>query len=158
MFRNTAGVVVAVLLAGGGVANAATGSVTDPKGDYPDIVKLSYNNGSSKVTMTMTYVGAHPQNESFYMEWGKAGKRYQVFNSPSAGIRELRYYGGTNAAAKRTTCSGLRLTQPSATSTKVIIPRRCLPKAADKLRFQGIATEGLTSSDETKVSKALARG
>jgi hypothetical protein len=158
MFRKTAGVVVAALLAGGGVANAATGSLTDPKGDYPDIVKLSYSNGSSKVTMTMTYAGAHPQNESFYMEWGKTGKRYQVFNSPSASIRELRYYGGTNAAAKRTTCSGLRLTQPSATSTKVIIPRRCLTKAADKLRFQGIATEGLTSSDETKVSKALARG
>ncbi len=87
MFRRTAGVVVAALLVGSGVANAATGSLTDPKGDYPDIVKLSFSNGSSKVTMTMTYAGAHPQNESFYMEWGKAGKRYQVFNNPSASIR-----------------------------------------------------------------------
>ena len=158
MFRTTAGLVVAALLAGGGVANAATGSLTDPKGDYPDIVELSYDNGSSKVTMTMTYAGAHPQNVSFYMNWGKAGKRYQVFDSPSARIRELRYYGGTHAAAKRTTCSGLRVTRPSATSTKVVIPRRCLTKAADRLRFQGIATEGLASSDETKVSKAVARG
>jgi hypothetical protein len=158
MFRTTAGVVVAALMAGGGVANAATGSLTDPKGDYPDIVKLSYGNGSSKVTMTMTYADTHPQNESFYMAWGKTGKRYQVFNSPSASIRELRYYGGTNAAVKRITCSGLRVTQPSATSTKVVIPRGCLTKAADRLRFQGIATEGLSSSDQTKVSKAVARG
>jgi hypothetical protein len=148
----------AALLAGGGVANAATGSLTDPEGDFPDIVNLSYDNGSSKVTMTMTYAGARPQNESFYMEWGRTGQRYQVFNSPSASIRELRYYGGTKAAAKRTTCSGLRVTQPSATSTKVVIPRSCLTKAADSLRFQGVATVGLASSDETKVSKVVARG
>jgi hypothetical protein len=158
MFRKTAGFAVAALLAGGGVANAATGSLTDPKGDFPDIVKLSYGNGSSKVTMTMTYTGARPQNESFYLTWGTKRQRYQVFNSPSAGIRELRYYRARNAAAKRIGCSGLRLTQPSAKSTRVVIPRGCLPKAADKLRFQGIATEGLMSSDETKLSKAVARG
>jgi hypothetical protein len=158
MFRKTALVAVATLLAGGGVAAAATGSLTDPKGDFPDIVKLSYGNGSSKVTMTMTYAGARPQNESFYLKWGTKGKRYQVFNSPSASIRELRYYGGTNASAKRIGCSGLRLSHPSALSTKVVVPRGCLKQAADKLRFQGIATEGLSLSDETKVSKAVARG
>ena len=158
MFSRAAGIAVAVLLAGGGVANAATGSLTDPKGDFPDIVKLSYSNGSSKVKMTMTYAGARPQNESFYLKWGTAGKRYQVFISPSASISELRYYGATNAPVKAIACSGLRVTQPSATSTKTVIPRSCLKKAADKLRFQGIATEGVASSDETKVSKAVARG
>jgi hypothetical protein len=158
MFRKTAGLAVAALLAGGGVATASTGSLTDPKGDFPDIVKLSYGNGSSKVTMTMTYAGARPQNESFYLKWGTTGKRYQVFNSPSAGIRELRYYRGENASPKHIDCSGLRVTQPSAKSTKVAIPRRCLTKAADKLRFQGIATEGLMSSDETKLSRSVARG
>jgi hypothetical protein len=108
--------------------------------------------------MTMTYAGARPQNESFYMAWGTTGQRYQVFNSPSASIRELRYYSGKNAPAKRTTCSGLRVTQPTATSTRVVIPRSCLTKAPGSLRFQGVATVGLASSDETKVSKALARG
>ncbi len=158
MFSRAAGIAVAVLLTGGGVASADTGSLTDAKGDFPDIVKLSYNNGASKVKMTMTYAGARAQNESFYLKWGKAGKRYQVFISPSAGISELRYYGGTNAPVKTIDCSGLRVTQPSATSTKTVIPRSCLKKAADKLRFQGIATEGLTSADETKTSKAVARG
>jgi hypothetical protein len=158
MFSRGAGIAVAALLAGGGVANAATGSLADPKGDFPDIVKLSYSNGSSKVKMTMTYLDARPQNESFYLKWGTAGKRYQVFNSPSAGISQLRYYGGTNAQFKAIACSGLSVTEPSGTSTKVVIPRSCLPKAADKLRFQGIATEGVASSDETKVSKAVARG
>ena len=158
MFHKTAGVAVAALLAAGGVANAATGSLTDPTGDFPDIVKLSYTNGPSKVTMKMTYAGTRAQNESFYLKWGTAGKRYQVFNSPSASIRELRYYGGTNASARRTACGGMTVTYPSANTTKVVIPRSCLKKAADKLRFQGIATEGLSSSDETKVSKAVARG
>ena len=158
MFSRGAGIAVAVLLAGGGVANAATGSLTDPKGDFPDIVKLSYSNGSSKVKMTMTYADARPQNESFYLTWGTAGKRYQVFISPSAGISQLRYHGGTNTPFKAVACSGLSVTQPSATSTKAVIPRSCLKKAADKLRFQGIATEGIASSDETKLSKAVARG
>ena len=90
MFPRAAGLAVAVLLAGGGVATAATGSLTDPRGDFPDIVKLSYSNAASKVKLTMTYAEVHPQNESFYLKWGKAGKRYQVFNSPLAGISELR--------------------------------------------------------------------
>ena len=158
MFHKSAGLAVAVLLAGGGIATAATGSLTDPEGDFPDIVKLSYGNGPSKVTMKLTYAGARPQNESFYLKWGTAGKRYQVFNSPSASISELRYYRGANAPVKQIDCSGLRVTQPTGASTKVVIPRRCLTKAADKLRFQGIATEGLSSSDETKVSKAVPRG
>jgi len=158
MVRKTACIAVAALFAGGGAANAATGSLTDPEGDFPDIVKLSYGNGSGKVTMKMSYADARPQNESFYLKWGTAGKRYQVFNSPSAGIRELRYYSSANASAKRIDCGGLKVTEPSALTTKVVIPRSCLKKAADKLRFQGIATEGLMSSDETKVSKAVARG
>jgi hypothetical protein len=158
MFPRAAGIAVAVLLAGGGVAGAATGSLTDPTGDFPDIVKLAYSNGSSKVKMTLTYADNRAQNESFYLKWGTAGKRYQVFVSPSAGISELRYYGGTDAQFKAIPCSGLSVTQPSATSTKAVIPRTCLKKAADKLRFQGIATEGVASSDETKVSRAVARG
>jgi hypothetical protein len=158
VFRKTAGVAVAALLAGGGVASAATGSLTDPKGDFPDIVKLSYSNGASKVTMAMTYAGARPQNESFYLKWGTSGARYQVFSSPSASMRELRYYRAANASPKRIACGGLRVTQPSAKSTKVVIPRGCLTKAADKLRFQGIATVGVMSSDQTRVSKAVARG
>ena len=158
MLHKTAGFAVAALLAGGGVAHAASGSLTDPQGDFPDIVKLSYTNGPSKVTMKLTYASAHPQNESFYLKWGTAGKRSQVFNSPSASIQELRYYSATTASAKKTACSGLKVTEPSAISTKVVIPRSCLKKAADKLRFQGIATEGLSLSDQTKVSKAVARG
>lgn len=158
MFHKAAILAVAALSVGGGVASAATGSLTDRKGDFPDIVKLSYRNDSSEVTMTMTYAGGRPQNESFYLKWGTAGQRYQVFNSSSASIRELRYYRGTNASAKHIDCRGLRVAHPSARSTKVVVPRSCLRKAADRLRFQGVATEGLMASDETKVSKAVARG
>jgi len=40
----------------------------------------------------------------------------------------------------------------------VIIPRSCLKRAPDKLKFQGIATEGLANADETEITKAIARG
>jgi hypothetical protein len=158
MLCKLASLAIAALLAGGGVAHAASGSLTDAKGDYPDVVKLSYANAASKVVMTMTYSGDHPQNESFYVRWGTSGRSYQVFNSPSAGLRELRYYRGIDASPKRIVCGGLGVKQPSATTTKVVIPRSCLTKAPDRIRFQGIATEGLSSADETKVSKAVARG
>lgn len=152
MFSKAAGIALVSLLVGAASAHAASGSLNDPRGDYPDIVKLAYNNAQSKVVMTMTYAGGHAQNESFYMRWGKRGKHYQVFASPSAGLEELRFSGETVA------CKKLSVKRPSAVKTKVVVPRSCLKKAPDKLRFQGIATEGLFSADETKVSKKIARG
>lgn len=150
--------IVASLLVLSTSAYADSGSLTDPKGDSPDIVKLRYDNGASKVTMTMTYAGSRAQNESFYLRWGSAGRSYQVFNSPSAGLKQLRYYASSSAATKTITCSGLTVRQPTSTSTSVTIPRSCLTKAPNALRFQGIATEGLSSSDQTKVSTSTARG
>lgn len=141
-------------------AFADSGSINDAKGDYPDIVKLAYRNGDSSVRMTMTYTNlADAQNESFYLHWGTAGKRYQVFESASAGIRELRFYSGSTAAGRPVTCDGLRVVHRGAYErTTVVIPRSCIPKAANTLRFQGVATAGLTSSDETKKSPRTARG
>ncbi len=156
-----AGVATAALcLMGASPALADSGSVIDAKGDYPDIVKLAYRNGASSVAMTMTYASsADAQNESFYLHWGTAGKRYQVFESRSAGIRELRFYSGSNAAARPVTCAGLRVVHRDAyEATKVVIPRSCITKAANALRFQGVATAGLSSSDETKKSPRTARG
>lgn len=104
--------------------------------------------------MKLTYNGQAAQNESFYMRWGSEDEAYQVFSSPSAGIEELRFYG----KGKAVECDGLKVRRPSKDVTKAVIPRDCLDKAPDKLRFQGIATEGLSSSDETKISKAIRRG
>jgi hypothetical protein len=155
MIGKAAGVVLIGLLTGSAAAYAASGSLSDPKGDSPDIVKLAYDNARSKVFMTMTYGSFRPQNESFYMRWGTRDRHYQVFvTRTSGGTKELRYSG----AEKKVTCGGLLVKHPTSRSTKVVIPRSCLSKAPDKLRFQGIATEGLFSMDETKVSKAIARG
>jgi hypothetical protein len=153
MLRKLAGVGLAVLVAGSTAAYADSGSLNDPRGDFPDIVKLRYNNADGKVVMKMTYAGTRAQNESFYMRWGKgASKYYQVFVSESAGMEELRLNGD------KVKCARLAVKRPSELTTKVVVPRKCLKKAPDKLRFQGIATEGLFSADETKVSKAVARG
>jgi hypothetical protein len=109
--------------------------------------------------MTITYNGDTAQNEGFWMRWGSKGKSYQVFSSPSVGINQLRYYSGKDAAPTIVGCKGLRIKRRYPPySTSATIPRSCLAKAPDKLRFQGIATEGTSSIDETKVSKAIARG
>ena len=152
MFRKEAGAALLALLSCTATAYAASGSINDPKGDLPDIVKLAYNNGNTKVAMTMTYATFHPQNESFYMRWGTGTKRYyQVFLG--GGFNQLRDQHGTMVV-----CKGLTVKYPTKLSTKVIVPRSCVKKAPDKLRFQGIATEGLNNRDETKISKAVARG
>lgn len=159
MLRGTSAFAIAVsVFAVSATAQADSGSLIDPKGDYPDIIKVTYNNAASKVTMTMTYSGARAQNESFYLRWGSAGKSYQVFNSPSARIKELRYYASASAATKKITCSGLVVRRVTSSSTSVTIPRTCLAKAPNALRFQGIATEGVSSADQTKISKLTARG
>jgi hypothetical protein len=153
MFRKTAAIALVSALALSATAYAAKDSLSDPKGDYPDIVKLNYNNADEKVVMKLSYNGQAAQNESFYMHWGD-DESYQVFASPSADIQELRYHG----KGKAVKCDGLKVKRPSNDVTKAIVPRDCLNKAPDKLRFQGIATEGLYSVDETKISKAIKRG
>jgi hypothetical protein len=160
VLRSGCALVVAVtfMLLSGPAAHAAAGTITDPRGDGdPDIVKVTYSNAKSQIKMSMTYADISlAQNESFYLRWG-AGKSYQVFNSN--GLRELRYYASKNAASKRVACAGLKVARQTAKdTTAVTIPRSCLKKAPDKVRFQGIATMGLSLKDETKTSKLIARG
>ncbi|MDQ1618550.1 MAG: hypothetical protein QOE19_1119 [Actinomycetota bacterium] len=160
VLRSSCALVVAVtfMLLSGPAAHAAAGTITDPRGDGdPDIVKVTYSNARSQIKMSMTYADISlAQNESFYLRWG-TGKSYQVFNSN--GLRELRYYSSKNAATKRVACAGLKVARQTAKdTTAVTIPRSCLKKAPDKVRFQGIATMGLSSKDETKTSKLIARG
>lgn len=132
---------------------AASGFVTDAAGDFPDIRRLAYSNAATTVVMTMRYASlAEAQNESFYIRWGTSAN-YQVFNSPSAGLRELRFNG------TRVRCADLRVTRlPDIQSTRVVVPRTCLSRAPDRLKFQGIATAGLHSVDETVVSPWVRRG
>ena len=134
-------------------AGAASGSLGDAAGDYPDIRRLSYSNATGQVVMTMRHTSLEDaQNQSFYIRWGTAAS-YQVFVSPSAGLKELRFN------STRKACAGLRVsTLPASQSTRVVVPRGCLPKAPSRLKFQGIATAGLYSVDETAVSPWVRRG
>jgi hypothetical protein len=145
------GTALITLLTGGATALADKGKISDPKGDLPDIIQLAYNNGDSKVKMKMTYKDFRAQNESFYMRWGTDDDNYQVFIGAGVG-EELRLNG------KSVKCDELRVSTPDDVTTKVVVPRTCLKKAPDKLRFQGIATEGLSNFDETKTTKAIKRG
>jgi hypothetical protein len=147
-----------LLLTAAPAAQAATGRVTDPHGDFPDIWRLDYSNAQHKVVMTMKFASlADAQNESFYIQWGTA-KKYQVFYSPSADITELRFFRDADTF-RSVACGGLQVTDNAdANTTKAVVPRSCLSKAPDRLRFKGIATQGSTLSDETRVSPFTARG
>jgi hypothetical protein len=91
------------------------------------------------------------QNQSFYIKWKT--KDYQVFYSASAGMKELRFNG------KKVRCKELRVKPlPDVESTRVVVPRSCIPKAPNALKFQGVATAGVFSVDETAVSAKVARG
>ena len=156
MLRRTSLVALLVAVVGGLLAPsaiAAGGSVTDATGDLPDITRLSYKNGQRQVVMTMRYADIDlAQNESFYIKWGKPAS-YQVFNSTSAELRELRYNG------RKVRCVGLKVNRDVSTdSTRVVVPVRCLSKAPARVKFQGIATMGLTNSDQTKLSPWVRRG
>jgi hypothetical protein len=119
--------------------------------DFPDVVRLAWNNAQNRVVMKMTYAEFRAQNESFYMRFGR--NSYQVFVSSGVGIEQLRYNGNPRA------CDGLRVRYAAAAvRTTVVVPRSCLRRAPDRLRFQGIATEGLASADETRISGRIARG
>ena len=67
-------------------AMAASGHITDPSGELPDILRLNYSNAPGKVVMTLKFANvADAQNRGFWIQWGEPQK-YQVFDSPSAAI------------------------------------------------------------------------
>ena len=148
----------ALLLLSAPQAVAASGQITDPGGDLPDITRLNYSNAQGKVVMTLKFASvADAQNRSFYIQWGQPQK-YQVFDSPSAAISELRFHRANGTFAK-VACAGLQVTEDAGTNTvRAVVPRSCLPKAPDRVRFKGIATQGLSLSDQTKVSPLVNRG
>jgi len=139
-------------------AMAASGHITDPSGELPDILRLNYSNAQGKVVMTLKFASVEDaQNRGFWIQWGEPQK-YQVFDSPSAAISELRFHRANGTFAK-VACTGLNVTEDATTNTvKAVVPRSCLPKAPNQVRFKGIATMGLTEKDETKVSPLMKRG
>ena len=148
----------ALLLLSAPPAMAASGQLTDPSGDLPDITRLNYSNAQGKVVMKLKFASvADAQNRSFWIQWGQPEK-YQVFDSPSAAISELRFRAANGTIAK-VACDGLKVTEDAGTNTvKAVVPRSCLPKAHDRVRFKGIATLGRDLLDETKLSPFVDRG
>jgi hypothetical protein len=142
-------------------AQAAKGSITDRGGDNVDIVKLSYNNAKSKVTLTTKYADSSTaQVEFFAITWAGPNKGYGVVSSAVTGDRELVYSKNKSDEGTTIACKGLNVKRNArANTTKVIVPRTCLTKAPDKLRFQaGALNVQDGGSDETKRTKKVKRG
>ena len=138
-------------------AFAASGSLTDP--DDPsiaDVLRLGYDNRANKVVMKMSYDAHRPQVENFYVKWGTAGKYYKL--QRSAGNGTTLWFSNGSGESKRA-CAGDKVTHNADTVVSTaVIPRSCMPRARDKVKFQGVVTEGLFDSDQTKTSPGVARG
>lgn len=159
LFQSTIGTVFGVLALAAPPAVAETGHIADPAGDFPDIRRLDYNNAQAKVTLTLTFDDSSAaQNQSFYLQWGQP-KRYQVFFSPGVDITELRFYRSATAVPRTVACPGLRVTEDAGDeTTKAVIPRTCIDKAPDTLRFKANSNAGVGLEDITKLSPKVKRG
>lgn len=148
-------VAIAVLIAATS-AHAASGSLTDPDDEsLADVLKLSYANKDNKAVIKMTYDGYRPQVENFYVSWGTQGKYYKLQSSPNG--TSLWFNNGSSESEKA--CGDDKVSHDSETFVSTgVIPRSCIPKAPDRVKFQGIVTEGLFESDQTAVSARVARG
>jgi hypothetical protein len=93
--------------------------------------------------------------ENFYVKWGTAGKYYKLQRSPSG--TTLWFNNGSSESEK--SCSNAEVSHNSDTFVSTgVIPRSCMSRAPDKVKFQGVVTEGLFDHDQTKTSAGVARG
>lgn len=134
----------------------ASGSLSDPDDDsLADVLRLSYANQNRKAVIRMEYDGHRPQVENFYVRWGTSGKYYKLQRGPNG--TSLWYSNGSGESER--TCDDARVRHDGDTFVSAgTVPRSCLPQAPDKVKFQGIATEGLFSSDRTRISPRVDRG
>ncbi len=153
------GMVVGVL-ALAAPAGAAVTSVTDAKGDYPDILKLTLDNQQSKVVLKMKYDNVKDvMVDTFYIKWGDATHyRLNLGNYDSDDQLEKRLSLSTNDGDKEKSCSDMSAKRISDTDiTKFTVARDCLPKAPNKIFAKGVA-KGMFSVDETKNTDKVDRG
>ena len=83
-----------------------------------------------------------------YVEIGKGSVEVQTAHASETTV----LVSGSHADEVTVTHDG------DALVSRVVVPRSCLPRAPDRLRFRGIATEGLFASDQTRLSAAIDRG
>jgi hypothetical protein len=136
---------------------AASGAINDPDDtSLADVLRLAYANNSGKVVMRMTYDGFRPQVENFYVKWGTSGRAYKLQHSEANGTT-LWYDNGSSEGQRA--CDGAVVAYDADRFvSKAVIPRSCMPRARDRVKFQGIVTEGLFESDATRTSTGVARG
>ena len=136
-------------------AFGASGSMDDPDDvALADVLKLSYSNKDAKAVMKLAYDDYRPQVENFYVKWG-TDKYYKLQHSTNG--TSLWYFNGTEESEKA--CNGDRVSHNEDTFVSTgTIPRSCMSHAPRKVKFQGIVTEGLFDSDQTRTSALVRKG
>ena len=137
-------------------AFGASGSLNDPDDNtLADVLRLSYANKEDKVVVRMSYDDYRPQVENFYVKWGTSGRYYKLQRSTNG--TSLWYSNGSEESER--SCAGDRVRHDDETFVSTgTVPRSCMPRAPGRVKFQGIVTEGLFDSDQTRTSSRVARG
>jgi hypothetical protein len=142
-------------------AYAGSGSVADPRGDFPDIVRLTLHNGDAQVVVRQRYAYLDVvRTESVQLRWGRrVHYRLDARNRDGDAALEPVLRLSTPDGVRRQRCAGLRVRRSSATDVAVYtVPRSCLRRAPGRLRAEGFAAAGSFDTDETALTPWIRQG
>ena len=147
---------------GAAPALAATTSVTDASGDYPDIRKLTLANNEHAVVLKQRYAELDEvQTESLLIKWGDQ-THYKVSraNYDSDVALETRLLLVSPTGEEQTkSCADMTVSRNQETETsRFRVPRSCLAKAEDSVFAKGFATQGFIFADATRRTDKVDRG
>jgi hypothetical protein len=142
-------------------AYAGSGSVADPRGDFPDIVRLTLHNGESDVVVRQRYTYLDiVRSESVQLRWGRpVHYRLEARNTDGDAALEPVLRLSTPEGIRRQRCPGLQVLRSTATDVALYtVPRSCLPRAPGRLRAKGFAAAGSFDTDRTALTPWVAQG
>jgi hypothetical protein len=134
-----------------------------------DVIRLDVNNGSRAVIFKTTFAmceGAGPcpdiDESTYYLKWSDGMCRHRVQTTGVQGIVECRRGAGAWQATSPFGCATSSTGRNPKPFERVKIPRSCIPRAADRLRFRvtvlGDIDPGAPEMDVTSWTGGARRG
>ena len=126
-----------------GPAYAATGSVDDPAGDVDlggDISSFTVHNNARALKFVVAFAndsGAEPTHYLITMKWGATAKKRCSFDLDTGAVPDC--HNDSPTGAPPSSCGSFTLADDG---SKMVakLPRSCIKKAADTMKFKVVAT------------------